>query len=168
MRLVSFIQFFEQSLEMRKPLDIAIVPVGGGGLLAGSCLSGHHLNPEMKIIAAEPEMANDAYLSWKSGSFVPAPDRVNTIADGLKTSLGKLNWPIIKQHIDQVITVSEQEIKIALQFVWERMKIVIEPSAAVGIAVVMFKLPKEEMESKNIGIVFSGGNLDLSGFFQSF
>jgi len=140
-------------------LDYIICPVGGGGLLSGTLLAASFFSPETKVIAAEPKKANDAYLSFESKSFVPSvnPD---TIADGLRTSLGELTFPIIMQYLHDIFTVSEQDIIDAMKLIWERMKIVVEPSSAVTLAVVKYNpgLFKE----KRTGIILSGGNVDLN------
>ncbi|HRY32206.1 MAG TPA: pyridoxal-phosphate dependent enzyme [Bacteroidales bacterium] len=139
-------------------LDIIIVPVGGGGLLSGSLLSCRYWSPKTAVIAAEPEKANDAYLSFRERKFVPSvnPD---TIADGLKTSLGSLTFPIIMQYVHDILTTGEGAIIHATRWIWERMKIVIEPSAAVPVAVLLENA--QRMSGKRIGIIISGGNADL-------
>jgi threonine dehydratase len=138
--------------------DIIMAPVGGGGLLSGTALAVHHFSPKTLVIAAEPEQANDAYLSFTHRKFIPSlqPD---TIADGLRTSLGSITFPIILEHVDKIITVRELSIINAMRFLWERMKIIIEPSAAVPFAAIMENL--EEFAGKRIGIILSGGNVDL-------
>lgn len=140
-------------------LDYIVCPVGGGGLLSGTLLAASFFSPVTKVIAAEPEKANDAYLSFKSKSFVPSvnPD---TIADGLKTSLGELTFPIIMHYLHDIFTVSEQDIIDAMKLIWERMKIVVEPSSAVTLAVV--KNNPGLFKEKRIGIILSGGNVDLN------
>ncbi len=139
-------------------LDILIAPVGGGGLLSGSALAAHYFSPGTKVIAAEPEQANDAYLSFTTKKFVPSvhPD---TIADGLRTSLGTLTFPVIMNHVHEIVTVSEKSIILAMRFLWERMKILIEPSSAVTFAAIMEH--KIDVEGKAAGIIISGGNVDL-------
>jgi threonine dehydratase len=139
-------------------LDILLVPVGGGGLLSGSVLARNYFSPSTKVIAAEPEMANDAWRSFHEGRFIPS-DNPQTIADGLLTSLGSLTWPIIRDHVDDIVTVSEEGIIRAMRTVWERMKLVIEPSAAVPLAAVIEG--KVKAEGKKTGIILSGGNVDL-------
>lgn len=140
-------------------LDRLIVPVGGGGLLSGSALAAHYFAPHLTVIAAEPEQANDAYQSFVQKKFVPSvhPD---TIADGLRTSLGDITFPIILDHVEQVVTVSEKSIVAAMQLVWERMKIIIEPSSAVPLAALLEK--KINCRSQRTGIIISGGNVDLN------
>lgn len=139
-------------------LDIIIVPVGGGGLLAGTALACHWFSPDSEVWAAEPENADDAYRSLQSGK-IETNETANTIADGLRTNLGDINFPIIKKLVARVQLVSEREIIEALKWIWERMKIIIEPSSAVAIAV-LFKY-KEELKGKRVGVIISGGNADL-------
>lgn len=146
-------------------LDYIIAPVGGGGLLSGTAIAAKEINSKIKVIAAEPEKANDAYKSFYSKQFVPSikPD---TIADGLRTSLGDLNYKIILKYVDDIVTVSEKEIVQSMRFVWERMKIIIEPSSAVVVAAILKE--KERINNKKIGLIISGGNVDLSEFFSIF
>jgi threonine dehydratase len=145
-------------LEEIPDLDLIIAPVGGGGLLSGTALAAHYFYPRTKIIAAEPEQANDAYLSFLNKKFIPSvnPD---TIADGLRTSLGSITYPIILRYVDEIVTVSELAILQAMRYTWERMKILIEPSSAVPLAALLQK--KIEPGNKRIGVILSGGNMDL-------
>jgi threonine dehydratase len=140
-------------------LDIVMAPVGGGGLLSGTALAAAYFSPGTKVIAAEPQQANDAFLSFYQKKFVPSvnPD---TIADGLRTSLGDITFPVILEHVDDVVTVSEKAIIQAMKMVWERMKIIIEPSSAVPLAAIMEN--KFDFRKKKIGIILSGGNVDLN------
>ena len=140
-------------------LDILMAPVGGGGLLSGTALATAALAPATQVIAAEPEAADDAYRSLQEGRIVPALDP-RTIADGLRTSLGELTFAIIQRHVQQIVTVSEATIISAMRHVWERMKIVIEPSAAVPIGVLLER--KIDLTGKRIGVILSGGNVDLA------
>ena len=139
-------------------LDVVMAPVGGGGLLSGTALSAKALLPNALVIAAEPAGADDAFRSFYSKTLQPsvAP---KTIADGLLTSLGSLTFPIIMNEVDQIATVSEESIVAAMRMIWERMKIIIEPSSAVALAMVMKH--KHRFEGKKIGIILSGGNVDL-------
>ena len=139
-------------------LDIIMAPVGGGGLLSGTALASFYFSEKTSVIAAEPEQANDAWLSFKSKKFVPSvnPD---TIADGLRTSLGSWTFPIILEHVDEILTVSEANIVKAMRLVWERMKIIIEPSSAVPVAAII-QYP-EVFINKKVGIIISGGNVDF-------
>jgi len=148
----------KELLEEVRGLEIVMCPVGGGGLLSGTALSVKALSPATKVIACEPAGADDAFRSFYSGSIVPSVSPT-TIADGLLTSLGSLNFPIIQKHVDTIVTVSEESIIEAMRMVWERMKIIIEPSSAVPLAAILEK--KIEAKGKNIGIILSGGNVDL-------
>lgn len=139
-------------------LDTVVVPVGGGGLLSGTALAVKSMFPDTKVIAAEPEIANDAYLSLKAGEIVPI-EKTTTIADGLRTSLGDLTFPIIQSHVDEIVTVSESSILSAMKSIWERMKIVVEPSSAVPLAALLSE--KIDAEGKRVGIILTGGNVDL-------
>jgi len=140
-------------------LDIIIVPVGGGGLLSGTLLSAAYFSPATKVIAVEPEGANDAWRSFREKKFIPSHNP-RTIADGLRTSLGTLTFPVILKYVTDIVTVSEDSIISAMHFVWERMKIIIEPSSAVPVAA-LFE-GKIDVTNKNIGIIISGGNVDLN------
>ena len=137
--------------------DILLVPVGGGGLLSGSALAAFYFAHGTKVIAAEPEQANDAWLSFNQKKFVPSlhPD---TIADGLRTSLGSLTLPIILNYVENIITVSEESIIHAMRLVWERMKILIETSSAVPVAALLSG--KIDVKGKKVGVILSGGNVD--------
>ena len=139
-------------------LDLVMCPVGGGGLLSGVALSVKALSNSCKVIAAEPSGADDAYRSFKAGYIIPSI-HPKTIADGLLTSLGEINFPIIREKVDDIITVSEESIIKAMRLVWERMKLVIEPSAAVPLAALLEN--KETFRNLRIGIILSGGNVDL-------
>ena len=138
-------------------LDIILTPVGGGGLLSGSAIAASGIAPKVEVIGTEPEIANDAYLSFKTGQRHPV-QRTDTVADGLRTSLSELTFACIQQHVDNIVTVTEQEIISAMQFVWERMKIIIEPSSAVPVAAAFNHI---DTKNKNVGIIISGGNMDL-------
>jgi threonine dehydratase len=139
-------------------LDIVMTPVGGGGLLAGTALVVASINPKAKTMGAEPEAADDAARSLAAGHIIPSENPA-TIADGLLTSLGSRNFEIITDSVDSIVTVSEASIVRAMRFVWERIKIIIEPSAAVPIAALFEK--RVGQGPKNIGIIISGGNVDL-------
>ncbi|MCX6305582.1 MAG: pyridoxal-phosphate dependent enzyme [Bacteroidetes bacterium] len=139
-------------------LDMIIAPVGGGGLLGGTSLSVHYFLPGGRTVGAEPEQANDAFLSFTNRKFIPSvnPD---TIADGLRTSLGYITFPIILGHVHSIVTVSEESIVKAMRYLWERMKIMVEPSSAVPVAALMEN--KLDVAGKRVGIIISGGNVDL-------
>jgi threonine dehydratase len=139
-------------------LDIVMTPVGGGGLLSGTALSVKYVSKETQVIAAEPENADDAYRSFKTGKLVPSKNP-DTIADGLKTSLGELNFGIIMRYVDDIVITSENAIIYAMRIIWERMKQIVEPSAAVPLAAILEH--KIDVEDKRVGIILSGGNVDL-------
>ncbi len=145
-------------LEEVSDLDVVITPVGGGGLLSGTSIAATEIKKGMRVIAGEPEMADDAYRSIQSGTIIPSV-KPKTIADGLLTSLGTLTFPIIQQRVEQIVTVSEQDILEAMRFIWERAKIIIEPSAAVAVGVLWEK--KIDLAGLNVGVILSGGNVDL-------
>jgi threonine dehydratase len=138
--------------------DIIMAPVGGGGLLSGTALSAKHLLPGCKVIAAEPAGADDAFRSFHEKKIIPSINP-KTIADGLLTSLGERNFAIIMQNVDDIVTVTEEKIVEAMRMIWERMKIIIEPSSAVPLAAILEG--KVDIQNKKIGIILSGGNLDL-------
>ncbi|NIJ53021.1 threonine ammonia-lyase [Dyadobacter arcticus] len=144
--------------DVQDKLDAIIAPVGGGGLLCGTALSAHYFSPGTKVYAGEPEGAADAVLSFRSDKIQKAP-YVKTIADGLLTTLGDKTFPIIKAYVTDILTVSDEEIVGAMRYLWERMKIVVEPSGAVSLAAVLKN--KELFAGKKIGIILTGGNVDL-------
>ncbi len=150
---------FELFAQSPFPPDYILCPVGGGGLLSGTLLAAQAFSPKTKVIACEPKGANDTSKSVEQGVWIPVQNP-NTIADGLLTSLGTLTWPIIKQYVHRVVTVDDAQIISAMRLVWERMKIIIEPSAAVAVAVALQHL--SELEGKTIAIILSGGNSDLN------
>ncbi|MBW6478593.1 MAG: pyridoxal-phosphate dependent enzyme [Bacteroidales bacterium] len=150
--------FFEMLQQMDEEPDYIIAPLGGGGLLSGTILSAKYFTKNTKVIGAEPLMANDAWKSFREKKFIPS-DSPQTIADGLKTSLGTKTYPIIMEHVEDIITATEEGIIDAMFLVWERMKILIEPSAAVPLAALMEN--PERFRNKKTGIIFSGGNTDL-------
>ena len=151
----------KELLEDIPNLDIILAPVGGGGLLAGTALAARYFGNQTKVIACEPAGADDAFRSFKAGRIVPS-ENPQTIADGLLTSLGVLNFEIIKNEVADIVTVSEKSIKQAMKLIWERMKIIIEPSSAVPFAAVLEN--KVDVENKKVGIIISGGNVDLKAF----
>jgi threonine dehydratase len=132
--------------------------VGGGGLLSGTAIAATEVRPGIRVIAGEPELADDAYRSLQAGRILP-PAKPATIADGLLTSLGTLTFPIIQQRVEQIVTVGEAAIVDSMKFVWERVKIIIEPSAAVPVAVLWERTI--DLRGLKVGIVLSGGNVDL-------
>ncbi len=140
-------------------LDFILTPVGGGGLLSGTAITTSHLAPNTKVVAAEPANADDAYQSFLQGEIV-LQTNPKTIADGLRTSLGELTFAIIQKFVHQIVTVSEEAIIQAIKLTWERMKIIIEPSSAVPLGALFEK--KWDFKNKRIGIILSGGNVDLT------
>lgn len=148
----------QEFVEEIPELDILIAPVGGGGLLAGTALAAHWFSPHTEVWAAEPEVVDDAYRSLKSG-VIETNERTDTIADGLRTNLGDINFPIIRELVKGVLLVSEDEILSAMWWVWERMKIIIEPSSAVAVAAV--HRYEKQMKGRRVGIIISGGNVDI-------
>ena len=139
-------------------LDIVMTPVGGGGLLGGTAITVSAISPTTLVVAAEPERADDAYCSFYAKKLIPV-ENPDTIADGLRTSLGSLTFPIIRDHVSDIVTVSEESIIAGMRYIWERMKIVVEPSAAVPLGAVLTNRGK--FLGKRIGIILSGGNVDL-------
>jgi threonine dehydratase len=150
----SAIEFLEQV----EGLDAIVCPVGGGGHLSGIAVATKHLSPTTKVIGAEPLGADDAQRSFRSGTLVPMPSP-DTVADGLRTSLGEHTFRSIRSHVDDIVTVHDDAIVAAMRTIWSVMKLVIEPSAAVGYAAVTEKAIATE--GRSIGIVLTGGNLDL-------
>jgi len=150
-------------LEDVPDLDYVLAPVGGGGLLSGTALTSKALNPSLTVLGCEPKMADDAYRSKKAGYIIPS-ENPNTIADGLKTSLGEKTFPIIQDKVDDILLVSEQEIITAMRVIFERMKIITEPSAAVPLAALLAKRVK--VDDKKVGLILSGGNVDFSQYFE--
>ncbi len=139
-------------------LDFLLTPVGGGGLLSGCAIAAKAMHPRVKVIGTEPEIADDAYRSFNAGTIQPVLSTA-TIADGLRTSLGALTFQIIQHHVDNIVTVSEDSIIKAMRLIWERMKIIIEPSCAVPLAAILEE--KIDIINKKVGIVITGGNVDL-------
>lgn len=145
-------------LEEIPDVDVIMTPVGGGGMLSGTVVAAKSHSRPLRIIAGEPELADDAFQSLAAGRIIPVgPPR--TIADGLLTSLGKLTFPLIREGVERIITVSEAEIVAAMRFVWERVKLIIEPSAAVPVAALLS--PKADLRGQRVCVVLSGGNVDL-------
>ncbi len=145
-------------LEEVPELDMVMAPVGGGGLLSGTALVVHSLCPAAQTWGAEPALANDAFLSLQNGHIMPVQS-TQTIADGLRSSLGEMTFAIIQQHVPKILTVSEEDIIRAMRLLWERMKIVVEPSGAIPLAAVLAH--PEELKGRRVGLILSGGNVDL-------
>ncbi len=148
----------KELIEDSGDFDLILVPVGGGGLLSGTALSTRKLLPNCKVIAAEPAGADDAFRSFYEKKLLPSVNPT-TIADGLLTSVGQRNFEIIQDSVDAIVTVSEENIVAAMRMIWERMKIIIEPSSAVPLAAILEG--KVDVQNKKVGIILSGGNLDL-------
>lgn len=154
------LELMEQSRELGAELDAIIAPVGGGGLLSGTCIAASGSDPRPRIFAAEPLGADDAARSFAAGELIPqtGPD---TIADGLLTSLGDLTWPIIRDHVERIFTVSDEQIVEAMRLLWERAKLLIEPSSAVVLAAVLSDAFREVEGAETLGLIVSGGNVSL-------
>jgi threonine dehydratase len=148
----------KELIEDAGEFDIILAPVGGGGLLSGTAISAKKLLPHCRVIAAEPAGADDAYRSFHGKKLVPS-ENPKTIADGLLTSLGERNFKIILEKVDDIVTVSEEKIVEAMRLIWERMKIIVEPSSAVPLAAILEG--KVDVKNRKVGIILSGGNLDL-------
>ncbi|MFZ1725184.1 MAG: beta-hydroxyaspartate dehydratase BhcB [Albidovulum sp.] len=144
--------------EQVEGLDAVVAPIGGGGMISGTCLTLSNLAPNVKIYAAEPEQADDAYRSFKAGHII-ADDAPETVADGLKVPLKDLTWHFVSNHVTDILTASEQEIIDAMRLIWARMKIVMEPSSAVPLATILKN--KDVFAGKRVGVIVTGGNVDL-------
>lgn len=140
-------------------LDMVVAPIGGGGMISGTCLTLSTLAPDTAIIAAEPEQADDAYRSFHAGHII-ADDAPDTVADGLKVPLKDLTWHFVSNHVSDILTASEQEIIDAMRLIWQRMKIVMEPSSAVPLATILKN--RDRFTGKRIGVIVTGGNVDLN------
>lgn len=145
-------------IEQVEGLDAVIAPIGGGGMVSGTCLTLSQLAPNVKIYAAEPEQADDAMRSFKAGHII-ADDAPETVADGLKVPLKELTWHFVQNHVTDILTASEEEIVDAMKLIWKRMKIVMEPSSAVPLATILKN--REIFEGRRVGIIITGGNVDL-------
>ncbi len=142
-----------------KDLDAIVAPIGGGGMISGTCLTISNIAPEVKIYAAEPEKADDAYRSFKAGHII-ADDAPHTVADGLKVPLKELTWHFVSNHVEDILLAGEQEIIDAMYLTWQRMKIVMEPSSAVPLATIIKN--RKLFAGKRVGIIITGGNVDLN------
>jgi threonine dehydratase len=140
-------------------LNVVLTPIGGGGLTSGTALTVKSLSPQAQMIAVEPEMADDAYRSFHTGKIIQS-NNPQTVADGLLTSLGDKTFAVIQKYVDEIVLVSESAIIEAMRLIWERMKIVVEPSAAVPLAAIIDN--KINISGKKVGIILSGGNVDLN------
>ena len=153
----------KELIEDCEALDAIIAPIGGGGLISGTALSARYFAPGLKVYGAEPEEVDDAYRSFKSGQL-QHNTTINTIADGLRTNLGEKTFDIIQRELEDIYTVSEASIVHAMRLVWERMKIIIEPSCAVPLAAILDEPAR--FEGQKVGVIITGGNVDLSSFFD--
>ncbi|MDU8927080.1 pyridoxal-phosphate dependent enzyme [Alisedimentitalea sp. MJ-SS2] len=145
-------------LEQAGPLDAVVAPIGGGGMVSGTCLTLSNIAPETKIYAAEPLNADDAYRSFKAGHII-ADDAPETVADGLKVPLKDLTWHFVSNHVTDILTATEDEIIAAMRLIWQRMKIVMEPSSAVPLATILKN--NDVFAGKRVGVIITGGNVDL-------
>ncbi len=148
----------KELMEQVSGLDAVIAPIGGGGMISGTCLTLSSIAPHVEIYAAEPEQADDACRSFKAGHII-ADDAPVTVADGLKVPLKELTWHFVRNHVTDILTASEQEIIDAMKLTWQRMKIVIEPSCAVPLAVILKN--RKIFAGKRVGVIITGGNVDL-------
>jgi threonine dehydratase len=148
----------KEFIEQVDGLDMVVAPIGGGGMISGTCLTLSHLAPECQVIAAEPEQADDAYRSFKAGHII-ADDAPRTIADGLLVPLKELTWHFVSRHVSEIYTASDPEIVEAMKLIWKHLRIVMEPSSAVPLATVL-KNP-DAFRAKRVGIIITGGNVDL-------
>ena len=142
-------------------LDAICAPIGGGGLMSGTCIAAKDMLPNVRLFGAEPKGADDAYRSLREGKLLPQ-ENPNTICDGLLTSMGENTWNILKDHLEDIITVDDEEVITAMRLVWERMKIIIEPSCATPLAAILTPEFKKLKNIETIGIILTGGNVDLS------
>ena len=149
----------KELLEDVPKLDAIVSPVSGGGLLSGSLIAAKTMSPSIKVYGAEPKEADDAYRSLKKGSIV-ANKTINTICDGLRAQIGTKTFPVIQELVDEIITIDEQEVVESLRMVWERLKIIVEPSCSITLALVLKR--KALFEGQNVGLILSGGNVDLN------
>ncbi|XP_042504183.1 serine racemase isoform X3 [Macadamia integrifolia] len=157
-------------LEQVPQLDTVIVPISGGGLISGVALAAKAINPAILVLAAEPRGANDAAQSKAAGRIIKLPE-TNTVADGLRAFMGDLTWPVVRDLVDDIIVVEDNEIIEAMRLCYEILKVAVEPSGAIGLAAVLsegFRDNPALKDSKDVGIILSGGNVDLSVLWESF
>ena len=148
----------KELMEQTDGLDMVVAPIGGGGMISGTCLTLSTLAPETQIIAAEPEQADDAYRSFKAGHII-ADDAPETIADGLKVPLKDLTWHFVSNHVHDILTASDPDIIEAMKLTWKHLRVVMEPSSAVPLATILKN--KETFAGKRVGVIITGGNVDL-------
>ena len=149
----------KELLEDHPEIQIIVSPVSGGGLLSGTLLSAKEINEQVSVYGAEPAEADDAYRSLQNGEIVPN-DTINTICDGLRAQIGTITFPIIQKYVDEIITLSEEEILDSMKMIWERLKIIVEPSCSISLAAIIKN--KNKFSGKNVGLIMSGGNVDLN------
>ena len=149
----------KELLEDHPELDVIVSPVSGGGLLSGTLLSSKALNTDIQVFGAEPVEADDAYRSLKLGKIVPN-ETINTICDGLRAQIGGLTFPVISDLVDDIITVTEEEIIDSMRMIWERLKMIVEPSSSITLGAVLKN--KDTFNGKKVGLIISGGNVDLN------
>lgn len=149
----------KELIEDHPDLDAIVSPVSGGGLLSGTLLSAKEMNEQVSVYGAEPAEADDAYRSLQNGEIVPN-DTINTICDGLRAQIGTITFPIIQKYVDEIITLSEEEILDSMKMIWERLKIIVEPSCSISLAAIIKN--KNKFSGKNVGLIMSGGNVDLN------
>lgn len=154
------LELIEQARELGTDLDAVITPVGGGGLLSGTCVAVKGIAPSVRVFAGEPAGADDAARSLSAGVWLPQTGPT-TIADGLLTSLGKLTWPIIRESVEAIVTVSDEQIVSAMRLLWERAKLLVEPSSAVVLAAILDPQFRNRTPVRSIGAILSGGNVNL-------
>jgi threo-3-hydroxy-L-aspartate ammonia-lyase len=156
----------KELLEEAGGMDLLLVPCGGGGLLSGSALSARALAPRCRVVGVEPELADDATRSFRTGTLQTVTNPP-TIADGARTpSLGRLTFPLVRQNVDDMVTVSDDDLVRAMRFAWERLKLVVEPTGVLGLAAALSG--KVEVEGKRVGVILSGGNVDLASALELF
>lgn len=148
----------KEFMEQADGLEIVVAPIGGGGMISGTCLTLATLAPETKVIAAEPEQADDAYRSFKAG-YIIADDAPKTVADGLLVPLKDLTWNFVSNHVSEIYTASDQEIVDAMKLAWKHLRVVLEPSSAVPLATILKN--REAFAGKRVGVIITGGNVDL-------
>jgi threonine dehydratase len=148
----------KELIEQVEGLDAVVAPIGGGGMVSGTCLTLSNLAPQVEIYAAEPEQADDAYRSFKAGHII-ADDAPQTVADGLKVPLKELTWHFVSNYVTDILTASDPEIVDAMKLTWQRMKTVMEPSSAVPLATILKN--KDKFAGKRVGVIVTGGNVDL-------
>ena len=156
----------KELIEEQGALDILLVPCGGGGLLSGSALAARALSPGCRVVGVEPELADDATRSFRSGTL-HSVSNPPTIADGARTpSLGRLTFPLVRANVDEMLTVSDADLVRAMRFVWERMKLVVEPTGVLGLAAAL--AGRLDVSGRRVGVILSGGNVDLDYALELF